>query len=63
VGGPHAKEGANTMTTKELRDNVTFLSALRMLERMTERNLLTPAEAERARDELKRRFRPTLIAA
>ena len=51
------------MTTKELRDNVTFLSALRMLERMTERNFLTPAEAERARDELKRRFRPTLIAA
>ena len=51
------------MTTKELRDNVTFLSALRMLERMTERNLLTPAEAERTKTELKRRFRPTLIAA
>ena len=51
------------MTTKELRDNVTFLSALRMLERMTERNLLTPAEAERAKTELKRRFRPTLITA
>ena len=51
------------MTTKELTDNLTFLSALRMLERMMERNLLTPAEAERARTELKRRFRPTLIAA
>lgn len=51
------------MTTKELRDNVTFLSALRMLERMTDRDLLTPAEAEQARAELRRRLRPTLILA
>lgn len=48
------------MTTKELTDNVTFLSALRMLERMIERKLLSPAEAERARAELKQRLRPTL---
>ncbi len=35
------------MTTKELADNVAFLSALQMLERMLERKLLSPAEAER----------------
>ena len=50
------------MTTKELRDNVTFLSALRMLEHMLEENLLSLAEAERAKAELKRRLRPTLIS-
>ncbi|WP_204792031.1 hypothetical protein [Oscillibacter sp. CU971] len=49
------------MTTKELRDNVTFLSALRMLESMAERKLLSEAETERAKAELKRRLRPTLI--
>ena len=51
------------MTTKELRDNITFLSALRMLESMTERELLSEAEAERTKSELKRRLRPTLIFA
>ncbi len=51
------------MTTKELADNAIFLSALQMLERMLERELLSPAEAERARSELKRRLRPTLICA
>ncbi|MCX4325529.1 hypothetical protein N510_000193 [Firmicutes bacterium ASF500] len=51
------------MTTKELRDNVTFLSALRMLESMAERKLLSEAETERAKAELKRRLRPTLIFA
>lgn len=51
------------MTTKELADNAAFLSALQMLERMLERKLLSPAEAERARAELKRRLRPTLIYA
>lgn len=57
------KEGANIMTTKELRDNVTFLSALRMLESVAERKLLSEAETERAKAELKRRLRPTLIFA
>ncbi len=51
------------MTTKELTDNATFVSALQMLERMLERNLLSPAEAETAKAELKRRLRPTLIFA
>lgn len=49
------------MTTKELRDNATFLSALQLLERLNERQLLTPAETERAKAELKRRLRPTPI--
>ena len=61
MGGSHTKEDINIMTTKELRDNVTFLSALRMLERMAERKLLSEAETERAKAELKRRLRPTLI--
>ncbi len=51
------------MTTKELADNAVFLSALQMLERMLEQKLLSPAEAEKARSELKRRLRPTLIYA
>ena len=59
----NSKEVVNSMTTKELRDNVTFLSALRMLESMAERKLLSEAETERAKAELKRRLRPTLIFA
>lgn len=51
------------MTTKELTDNVTFLSALRMLEHLAERKLLSPAELETAKSELKRRLRSTLIFA
>ncbi len=33
------------MTTKELADNATFLSAIQMLERVLEQKLLTPTEA------------------
>lgn len=51
------------MTTKELADNAAFLSAVQMLERMLERKLLSPAEVEKAKAELKRRLRPTLIFA
>ena len=51
------------MTTKELTNNITFLSALRMLERMREQNLLSQTETERVRSELKRRLRPTLLFA
>lgn len=47
------------MTTKELTDNAAFLSAMQMLEQ----KLLSPAEAEKTRSELKRRLRPTLIFA
>jgi len=49
------------MSKTELTDNLTFLSALQMLERMLERKLLSPTEAERVRVELKRWLRPTLI--
>ena len=51
------------MTTKELADNAAFLSPVQMLERMLEKKLLSPAEAEKAKSELKRRLRPTLIFA
>ena len=51
------------MTAKELTDNITFLSALQMLERLMEKKLLSPAEVEQTRTELKRRLRPTLHLA
>ena len=51
------------MTTKELTDNITYLSALQMLERMKKQNLLSQAETERVETEMKRRLRPTLMAA
>ena len=49
------------MTTKELTDNITFLSAIQMLNHMLEQNILSANEAERTKSELKRRLRPTLI--
>ncbi len=51
------------MTGKELADNLTFLSAMKMLTQLIDHGLLSQAEAERARSELKRRLRPTLIYA
>ena len=48
------------MSTTELTDNLTYLSALRMLERLVGKKLLTEAEAEAARKELKRKLRPTV---
>lgn len=49
------------MTTKELTDNVTFFSAIQMLNHMLEQNTLSADEVERTKAELKRRLRPTLI--
>lgn len=49
------------MTKKELSDNITFLSALKLLDNLTEQKLLSSDEAEKVRGELKRRLRPTLI--
>lgn len=49
------------MTGKEISDNLTCLSAQKLLDQLVERRLLTPEEAERTRGELKRRLRPTLI--
>ncbi len=49
------------MTTTELTDNLTFVSTLQMLEQLVAKDLLTDAEARRARQELERRLRPTLL--
>lgn len=51
------------MTRKELTDNLVFLSALQMLERLASEGKLTDAEREAARRELERRLRPTLLFA
>lgn len=48
------------MTRSELTDNLTFVSAVQMLRRLTEDNVLTEAEAEKVRAELVRKLRPTL---
>ena len=49
------------MTQTELTDNLTFLSALQMLNQLQARKLLTEAEAALTRRELERKLRPTLI--
>ena len=51
------------MTKKELADNITFLSAMKLLDSITAQKLLSSDEAERVRAELKRRLRPTLVFA
>lgn len=47
------------MSTVELKDNLTYLSALEMLGRLVDKGLLTEAEAEVARGNLERKLRPT----
>lgn len=49
------------MTKTELSDNLMFLSALELLDQLTAQGLLTAAEAEKSRLELKKKLRPTLI--
>lgn len=44
-------------------DNLVFLSALKLLEQLTEKGLLTVDEAEKSRIELERKLRPTLLFA
>lgn len=51
------------MTKTELQDNLVFLSALKLLEQLTEKGLLTVDEAEKPRIELERKLRPTLLFA
>ena len=51
------------MTRKELSDNLAFLSALKMLEGLAAAGKLTNEEKEKAREELERRLRPTLLFA
>ena len=45
------------MTKTELQDNLVFLSALKLLEQLTEKGLLTVDEAEKSRIELERKLR------
>ena len=40
------------MTKTELQDNLVFLSALKLLEQLTKKGLLTVDEAEKSRVEL-----------
>jgi len=56
-------EGERVMSTSELTDNLTFVSALQMLMRLTQQGLLTEAEAALTRKELERKLHPTLILA
>ena len=51
------------MTRKELSDNLSILSALKMLEGLAAAGKLTNEEKEKAREELERRLRPTLLFA
>ena len=62
VGGPSITGGC-FMTKIELQDNLVFLSALKLLEQLTEKGLLTVDEAEKSRIELERKLRPTLLFA
>lgn len=49
------------MSQKEMSDNITFIAALEMLAQLEEQGLLTSAEVERTKTELRHRLRPTLI--
>ena len=62
VNGPPITGGC-FMTKTELRDNLVFLSALKLLGQLTEKGLLTMEEAEKSRTELERKLRPTLLFA
>ena len=55
--------GGCFMTKTELRDNLVFLSALKLLGQLTEKGLLTIEEAAKSRTELERKLRPTLLFA
>ena len=48
------------MSTAELNDNLTFLSAMQTLKRLTDKGLLTQAEAKTAEENLRRKLRPTV---
>jgi hypothetical protein len=48
------------MSSKELSDNLAFLSAQQLLNSLVENNVLTEKEAEQVRKELIRRLRPTI---
>ncbi len=49
------------MSTTELTDNLTFVSALQMLGQLAQQGLLTADEEERTKAELERKLRPTVV--
>ena len=49
------------MSKTELTDNLTFASALQMLNQLVEQGLLTADEGTLTRRELERQLRPTLF--
>ena len=51
------------ITWRPVNSNLVFLSALKLLEQLTEKGLLTADEAEKSRVELERKLRPTLLFA
>lgn len=63
VDGPSTTRRVFFMTMAELQDNLVFLSALKLLEQLIEKGVLTVEEAEKSRVELERRLRPTLLFA
>ena len=48
------------MTHTELEDNLAFLSALQVLKRLVEREMMTENEAESVQRELRKRLCPTV---
>lgn len=49
------------MTKKELSDNLLFLAALEMLERLADQGRLSQEEVAQAKKELEKQVRPTVI--
>ncbi len=51
------------MSKAELTDNLTFVSAVRMLKQLVAQGLLSADEEARTRQELERKLRPTIFLA
>ena len=49
------------MSKTELTDNLTFVSALKMLGQLVQQGLLTADEEKRTKAELERKLRPTVV--
>ena len=50
------------MTHTELTDDLTFIAAEGMLQRLVAKSVLTEEEAWQVRKELKKQLRPTVVA-
>ena len=62
-GGHHFTKEKCTMSKTVLIDNLTFASAVQMLEQLVAQGLLTANERELTRKELERKLRPTVSLA